>query len=196
MTYSAASQNTKRTIVNSLKKALKTKPLSKITVSEIIKDCGINRKTFYYHFEDIYALVKWMFEEEAIEVVKNFDLLVDYEEAICFIMDYTEKNDHIINCVYDSVGRDEMERFFHTDFIEVITSVIEQAEQEAQVVLEPGYKQLLCEFYTEALAGILIDWIKYKDIRDREKTVHYLSYTLRSSVLAVLNDPNCPFVIN
>ena len=38
--------------------------------SEIIVDCGVNRKTFYYHFEDIYAPLKWMLEEEAGNVVK------------------------------------------------------------------------------------------------------------------------------
>ena len=36
---------------------MEKKPLSKITVSEIIADCGVNRKTFYYHFEDIYAQI-------------------------------------------------------------------------------------------------------------------------------------------
>ena len=50
----------------------------------------MNRKTFYYHFEDIYALLHWMLQEEAIEVVRNFDLLVDYEDAIIFVVDYIE----------------------------------------------------------------------------------------------------------
>lgn len=58
---------------------------------KLVADCNINRKTFYYHFEDIYALLKWMFEEEAIDVVKHFDLLVDYEEAIAGIfMDWVK----------------------------------------------------------------------------------------------------------
>ena len=32
-----------------------------------------------------------MLTEEAIEVVKHFDLLVDYEDAIRFIMDYVDE---------------------------------------------------------------------------------------------------------
>lgn len=106
------SLNTKKALAESLKKAMKKKPFSKITVSELIADCNINRKTFYYHFEDIYDLLKWMFEEEAINVLKHFDLLVDYEEALNFVMDYVEQNDHIINCAYDSIGQEEMKRFF------------------------------------------------------------------------------------
>ena len=90
---------------------MEKKPLSKITVSEIITDCGVNRKTFYYHFQDIYALLKWMLDEEAIEVVKQFDMLVDYREAILFVLDYVKKNKHLLCCAYDGMGRDEMKRF-------------------------------------------------------------------------------------
>lgn len=35
---------------------LNRKPLDKITVKEIVEECGINRNTFYYHYDDIYDL--------------------------------------------------------------------------------------------------------------------------------------------
>ncbi|MBR3905456.1 MAG: TetR family transcriptional regulator, partial [Clostridia bacterium] len=63
MKHEITTYNTKKLISNTLKALMRTKPFSKITVSEIISTCKINRKTFYYHFEDIFALVKWMFEE-------------------------------------------------------------------------------------------------------------------------------------
>lgn len=75
MTHEEATRRTKQMLAASLKKQMEKKPLKKITVSEIIADCNVNRKTFYYHFEDIYALLKWMLEQEAVEVVKQFDLL-------------------------------------------------------------------------------------------------------------------------
>jgi len=43
---------TKRALEASLKKLLLTKPLDKITISDITDDCGVNRMTFYYHFKD------------------------------------------------------------------------------------------------------------------------------------------------
>ena len=88
MKHEVTSLNTKKQIAASLKKLMKEKTFSKITVSEIVADCNINRKTFYYHFEDIYALLKWIFDIEAIEIVKHFDLLNNYEEALSFILDY------------------------------------------------------------------------------------------------------------
>ena len=124
MKHEEISLNTKRMLAASLKKFMAKKPFSKITVSELIADCDINRNTFYYHFEDIYALLRWMLETEAIEVVKQFDLITDYEEAINFVMDYVEANDHILNCAYDSIGREEMKRFFYPEFTGIISCLL------------------------------------------------------------------------
>ena len=110
MTHQETSLQTKKMLCTSLKKIMKHKAFSKITVSELIKDCNVNRKTFYYHFEDIYGLLKWMLEQEAFEVVKQFDLLVNYRDAFDFAINYVEQNSFFLNCIYDSVGRDELKR--------------------------------------------------------------------------------------
>lgn len=110
MTHQETSLQTKKMLCTSLKKIMKHKAFSKITVSELIKDCNVNRKTFYYHFEDIYGLLKWILEQEAFEVVKQFDLLVNYRDAFDFAINYVEQNSFFLNCIYDSVGRDELKR--------------------------------------------------------------------------------------
>ena len=185
MKHTVTTYNTKRMLADSLKKAMKQKSFSKITVSEIIQDCGVNRKTFYYHFEDIYALLKWMFEEEAIEVVKHFDLLVDYEDAIRFIMNYVDENDYIISCAYNSIGREEMKLFFCADFLGVITTVINSAEINNRRAFDPEFKEYAAKFYTEAIAGMLIDWIQYKDKYDKEKVIGYLTTIIATALHSV-----------
>lgn len=140
MKHSVTTLNTKRLIAGSLKKIISKKPFSKITVTEIIKDCGVNRKTFYYNFADIYALLKWMFEEEDVEVVKNFDIYANPEEAIEFVIEYVENNEHIINCAYDSIGREEMKNFFSSDFRVIISGLITDAEKNFDVTLDDNYK--------------------------------------------------------
>lgn len=163
MKYEIVTLHTKTMLSGALKDAMRRKPLSKITVSEIIQACGVNRKTFYYHFQDIYDLLKWTLEREAVEVVKNFDLLVNADDAISFVMDYVEANRHILNCAYDAMGRDALRRFFYTDFIEITLSLVEQAELHTGCQTDPEFKRFLAEFYTEALAGMLINLFKAKD---------------------------------
>ena len=56
---------TKQALEASLKHLLLQKPLDKITISDLTKDCGISRMAFYYHFKDIYDLVEWSCLEDA-----------------------------------------------------------------------------------------------------------------------------------
>lgn len=189
MTHSEISRQTKKKLAASLKKFMMTKSLNKITVTDIIKDCGVNRKTFYYHFEDIYALVKWILEQETVEVVKKYDLMVDYKEAILFVIHYVQDNAHILACVYDSLGREEMRRFLHQDFICIIETVIDNIEKELKLCVNTDFKHFICNLYTESLAGILIEWFKnpqnqYKE----EQIVEYLSVIFRSSLPEILKN--------
>lgn len=180
------SMHTKKALAKALKNAMQKKPFQKITVSELIQECDVNRKTFYYHFQDIYDLLKWMLEEEAIQVVKHFDLLTDYEEAISFVMDYIEDNEHILNCAYDSIGRDQLKQFFFLDFYQIIGSIIESAETKAGVTLDADYKEFLSYFYIDAITGMLIDWMKDRYKRDRSTVIQYFTKTIKLSLKGIL----------
>ena len=57
----ADSNITKRALAAALKELMEQKPFSKINVAEICEKCGMNRKSFYYHFKDKYDLVNWIF---------------------------------------------------------------------------------------------------------------------------------------
>lgn len=190
MKHEVTTLNTKKAIASSLKKLMEKKPLSKITVSEIVADCNINRKTFYYHFEDIRALLKWILEQEAVEVVKNFDLLLDYEEAINFVMDYVENNKHLLNCAYDSIGRDELRRFFYNDFQEIVLTLINRLEEAMGISVNEDFKSYVCDFYTEAFAGNLIDILRNRQSYDRKKIIDYFLVTLKASLPEVLKRAN------
>ncbi len=188
MTNQEMSLQTKQALAGALKQAMERKPLSKITVSELIAACNVNRKTFYYHFRDIYDLLHWMLEREAVEVVKNFDLVVDTEEAIRFVMNYADENKHIINGVFDSMGYEEIQRFFYKDLFSVLYGAIEQGEAELQVTLEPQFKDFLAAFYTEASAGLLIEWVKNRMTQDRETVLQNLLAIYKISMPAILQE--------
>jgi probable dihydroxyacetone kinase regulator len=186
MKHEVTTLNTKRALAASLKKFMENKPLSKITISEIIADCGVNRKTFYYHFEDVYALLKWMLEEEAIEVVKQADMLVDIREIVLFVMNYVHENKHLLCCAYDSMGRDEMKRFFYADFIEVTRNTIYDIEQRLGVHTDEDFKEFLAHFYTEGISGLLVDEFTKKEEHDPEKAADYFATILENTLPGAL----------
>ena len=180
MTHEEATFQTRAALAGSLKKFMEKKPLGKITVSEIIADCNVNRKTFYYHFEDIYSLLKWMLEQEAIEVVKNFDLLIDYEDAIRFVIRYVKENAHILNCAYDSMGRDELKRFFYNDFVTLARHMVDDTEQQCGLAVTDDFKDFLCDFITEAVAGMLVNGFQKKVLPQEDTALRNLTVVLNA----------------
>ena len=82
---------TKRAISASLKKILCEKNLSKITVQDIADDCGINRQTFYYHFQDIYDLMEWTCIEDAEKVLKENRTYGTWQEGFLVVFVLAKK---------------------------------------------------------------------------------------------------------
>ena len=61
----------KYALAQSLKKLLSVRKLDKITVKDIVEDCGVNRQTFYYYFRDIYDLLEWNFQDAAEKLIRS-----------------------------------------------------------------------------------------------------------------------------
>lgn len=182
------SLRTKQALATALKNAMKKKYLSKITVSELIKECDINRNTFYYHFRDIYDLLKWTLEQDTVEIVRQTNLLVDAEDALRFVIEYVENNEHIMNCAYDSVGYDKMKSFFYTDFIDIMRRTLDDGEKEMQISVDSEFKDFVAEFFTEALTGMLISWIKNKNKQDKEEVIQNVLQICKVSIPQVLRE--------
>lgn len=190
--YQAASLKTKQALAESLKKLMRAKPFSKITVTEIVNDCGVNRKTFYYHFEDIYALLSWIFEEEAVNIIKKFYLLNDYDEAIEFIYEYISENKDLLRNAYDAFGSVELSSFFHMSFVGLNESLIESVEQKMHKRLPERTREYLCEFLTEASAGLLLNIISGNMHFDRSKDMMPVSSIIWASIVGVLTEQGIP----
>ena len=55
---------TKNAILQAFQELLEEVPFDKITVSMLVKRCGIHHNTFYYHYQDIYQLLdSWIYQE-------------------------------------------------------------------------------------------------------------------------------------
>lgn len=90
---------TKRAISASLKKLLCEKKLNKITVQDIADDCGINRQTFYYHFQDIYDLVEWTCIEDTEKVLKENRTYATWQEGFLAVF-YLAKRIRLLSRIF------------------------------------------------------------------------------------------------
>ena len=180
------SLRTKRELATTLKELMLQKPFNKITVSEIIGKNGINRKTFYYHFRDIYDLLCWMMEQETTLVVKKLCEMQDYRKAIDFVFDYIGRNSHIILCALDSNMGDVIHRFFVDGFHDISLSIIRDLEKRYGVTIDETHRGFLGAFFSEATAGMIIEWIRTDHGWSQEMASEYYLRIVSSSLRAVL----------
>ena len=54
-----------------MKKCMERMPVEKVTVKEIVEECGTTRQTFYRHFLDKYDLINWYFDKILSESFKH-----------------------------------------------------------------------------------------------------------------------------
>lgn len=54
-----------------MKKCMERMPVEKVTVKEIVEECGTTRQTFYRYFLDKYDLINWYFDKILSESFKH-----------------------------------------------------------------------------------------------------------------------------
>ena len=59
-------QKTEVLLCKAFMELMKKYPFHKITIQKIASQCGVNRQTFYYHYDNIYDLMSAAFEYELI----------------------------------------------------------------------------------------------------------------------------------
>lgn len=62
---------TKQQLAAQLKQMAATMPFRKVRVGDLCENCGIDRRTFYYHFRDIYDLAAWIYSQNVEELLTD-----------------------------------------------------------------------------------------------------------------------------
>ncbi len=178
------SQVTKRALEASLKNLLLKKPLSKITISDITEDCGINRMTFYYHFKDIYDLVEWSCLEDAKRALEGKKTYETWQQGLLQIFEAVQENKPFILNVYHSVSREQVENYLYKLTYDLLEGVVEEQAQGMSVRGED--KAFIATVYKYAFVGLMLDWIKNDMKGDPQVIVERLSLVIHGNVRAAL----------
>ena len=152
------SKNTKYVLGDSLKKLLQKKPLNKITVTEIVNDCSMNRMTFYYHFKDIYDLADWTLQEVLHTAIADNRTHDNWQQGFLNLLDVLKAHQPLILNVYRAIDREQVERYMRREVEALLLPVVE--EQAAGLQISEKGKHMVAIFYTYAFMGIVLEWIQ------------------------------------
>ena len=138
---------TKQAIIDVFTNLLDREPLDKITVQEIVTECQISRNTFYYHFGDIYAVLRQRRREGA-----------SWDENMSRAIEYILENRRRISHIYRSLNHELLEHLFRQATEELFFEYVRGNAQGLAV--SDGDLEAIVYFYQSAFVGGILDWMR------------------------------------
>ena len=147
---------TKQALIASFKKLLETEPFDKITISDITNDCGLSRQTFYYHFRDIFDMIRWIYNSESLNEIGGRGGYGTWQDKIRELFDYTLNNKSLILGTFNSKGRNDLVGYYMDVSIRKISDIV---EMKSDGDIAEKDKKFIASVYAYAFVGIMVDWI-------------------------------------
>jgi len=161
---------TKKAIKDTFIELLSDRPLSQITVKDIVEKCGINRNSFYYHYHDIPSLIEEIVTEEADRIIAEYPTLDSLEMGFNAAIDFAKKYRRAILNIFKSVNRDIFEQYLWKVCDYVVVSFCKTVFAEHQISEED--RDIIIQFYKAQCFGMVIDWLRSGMKDDVHQKIH------------------------
>ena len=148
---------TRKAIKETFLKLLDQRPLNQITVKDIVGECGINRNSFYYHFEDLPALIEEIVEEQVQALIRKHPTIGSLKECFDAIIELVMENKRAVYHIYNSLSRDVFERHL-MDACQYIVSTYLETEFAGRPIAAEDLA-VLVRFHNCECFGAVIDWL-------------------------------------
>ena len=148
---------TKDIIARTLIELLDEKPMSKVTVKDIVERCGVNRNTFYYHFHDIPEVVEYVLKRKWDEILNSPRESNSILECMEEMADIVKANRRMMLNVYRSVKRDAFLYYMNEVSGYVFTRYFEKNTERLEI--DDHERMLLIKYYKCLYIGLLMDWL-------------------------------------
>lgn len=149
---------TKKALAASVKELMGKHSLTKISVSDIVQNCGLNRQTFYYHFKDKYDLVNWIYYDEVVSPFLENSSLSDLDADIRRVLLVMERDKAFYIGALNLSGQNAFREYLFDITKQLISRAVDALDSENR--LPRGDREFIAKFCTHGLVGIIEDWAK------------------------------------
>ena len=156
---------TKQAIKSAFMKLLNEQPLNKISVRSIVEECGINRNSFYYHFQDIPSLIEEIVMEEIDTLIAKYPTISSLDECVNLAFRFAIENKKAVLHIYNSINRDIYESYIMKLCEYVVSTYLDHA--------------IAVRFFKCELFGLTFDWIANGMKEEAIEEIHHVTELCR-----------------
>lgn len=166
----ANSNITKKALAQSLKELGASKILDKITVADITNHCGVNRQTFYYHFNDKYELLNWIYTQDLFIPLTEGLTFENWGDKLIELFKYMkQEKSFFMNTIKSS------NNFFAEYSNKIFVELFKKAIIDLNMYSHSSEKEqdICARFFAYGLTGLIVDWTM-KGMKEKEEELSVL----------------------
>lgn len=152
---------TKEALAKGFKELLKERAFEKISVKNIAEQCGMNRNSFYYHFQDKYKLMNWIFNTEVVDQKINSNdsskFLINTYKNLCQGL-YQDREFYLACFKYE--GQNSLYEALDKLYFELWKEKLRERYKTLRIELEEEELNMMAKINTRAVVSSLKNWIK------------------------------------
>lgn len=167
---------TKRAIAQGFKELMRHKNFEKITISDITKSCGLNRQTFYYHFQDKYELINWIYYNEVILPLTQNLTFETWSGQIMRLLTLMREEAYFYENALRENCQNEFQNYLLCVAKELFLGIIDRIAENTQIEFED--RQFIADFFSFGIVGVIVDWAK----KGMKETPEYITTRLENLV--------------
>ncbi len=176
----ADSNITKQALASALKDLMEETPFEKINIGQICEKCGMNRKSFYYHFRDKYDLVNWIFDTDFIALALNRS--ADRWELIEVVCNYFYENRNFYRKALRVKGQNSFSEHFR-EFLHPLTHT-----RIEEILDQKDVPQLFVDFLTDGLVCSMERWLLDKNCMPPNQFVSTIKVLVQGVAAEIYHD--------
>lgn len=169
----------RQTMADAALKLLMEDKVRKLTVKDIVEECHITRQSFYYHFENIPALLMWQIEKNLRSMMNDSSFNKDRKEALKYFLLVALNAKPVVDRTMNSPYGQELERLLK----ELIYSIASESAEAEGLSPEDDREmfRLILRYHYNAVTGILREWSS-EDSSRLDEIVHGMYILFENSL--------------
>lgn len=167
-------------LAEAMKTCMRTMPVEKITVKEIVQECGTTRQTFYRYFLDKYDLINWYFDKMLLESFEHMGEGTTVYEGLCKKFQYIEEEKLFFKAAFRN---DQQNCLREHDFRLILAFYTRQIEEKTKEPISENLRFLL-EMYCQGSIYMTVQWV----LGERKSTPQEMAKALVSAMPSELYD--------
>ena len=171
-------------LAEAMKICMKTMPVEKITVKEIVAECGTTRQTFYRNFQDKYDLINWYFDRILLESFQHMGEGKTAYEGLVNKFHYIEEE----KLFFKAAFRNDDQNCLRDHDFQLILKFYENQIQSKTKQSIPENLHFQLEMYCQGSIYMTVRWVLGDMKESPENLAHALALSMPEALAKVFRE--------